>query len=179
MLVVPWIYWGAILFIVNKGLFAKEKPPVVLLGSLLLLALLLMWSDVRGHGFGRTLLSRVLWPLQYTMASFTHHLSVVDVDHLRVENAMLKAALMREKLLLMQQQSMVNENQQLRALLALRQHPIASSQAATVLGIAAFGHALTIDKGSDDGVTAGESVLDATGIVGQVVQVDAHRATVL
>lgn len=42
-----------------------------------------------------------------------------------------------------------------------------------------FYHQITVDKGEDDGVYAGQAVIDAYGLVGQVVEVSASTARVI
>jgi rod shape-determining protein MreC len=72
-----------------------------------------------------------------------------------------------------QAELLLQENAQLRSLLALRQRVLAPGQAAEVLYDAAdpYTRKVVIDRGMTHGVVAGSPVLDASGVVGQVTRV--------
>ncbi|MCL2022144.1 MAG: rod shape-determining protein MreC [Betaproteobacteria bacterium] len=65
------------------------------------------------------------------------------------------------------------ENAELRALLALNQRESVSGQAANVLRSARdpFARRVYVDKGMQDGIVAGQPVIDDKGVVGQITRV--------
>lgn len=73
------------------------------------------------------------------------------------------------------------ENSRLRALLNASEVLAQSLLISEVVGISAnpYHHTLVINRGSDDGVTVGQPVIDADGLIGQVVAVREQASTVL
>lgn len=65
------------------------------------------------------------------------------------------------------------ENQRLRALLALQQRHPQQSHAADIIGIPRdpYERKITVDQGSHQGIRAGSAVIDEAGLIGQVTQV--------
>lgn len=65
------------------------------------------------------------------------------------------------------------ENQHLRALLALQQHHPLQSHAAEIIGVPRdpYERKITVDQGSQQGIQAGSAVIDEAGLIGQVTRV--------
>lgn len=97
-----------------------------------------------------------------------------EVARLRRELAQTQLAVDRER-------AAVSQDTTLRALLRLRQDLRAPTVAADVVGLspASWWESLNIDRGSADGVTAGAPVLAPGGLVGRVLLVSPHVASVM
>ena len=119
----------------------------------------------------------VVYPLQRIAAApagiarrigdfFTTHSS------LREENAQLKQENFENAALLLQLKALQAENRQLRELLAARERLATELVTAEVLYAARdpFSRKLVIDRGSQQGVRAGQPVVDDRGLVGQVTR---------
>lgn len=74
-----------------------------------------------------------------------------------------------------------SENMRLRGLLAMQQSTKLTGKVANVIGYdpSSWQHALTLDKGANDGVMVGMAVLEGNGLVGQVTATSSHTARVL
>ncbi len=72
------------------------------------------------------------------------------------------------------------EVERLRGLLEIKNNSSVTGIAAQVIGssAAAWNKSVTINKGSSDGITTGMTVMGSSGVVGQVVNVGSHTATV-
>jgi rod shape-determining protein MreC len=108
-------------------------------------------------------------------------LSYIDLRHARQENKDLKQQLAQMRL---QQAAVVEDALQarrLQAMLGFREHYVASTVAAQVIGASGSdqSHVLTIDKGSKDGLKPDMAVITQDGIVGKVRDVFPSSAQVL
>lgn len=94
--------------------------------------------------------------------------------HLKAERLLLRAQV--QKFIALQQ-----ENRQLRALLKSTSRLSERLTVAQLLAVdtGVFNHQLVLDKGKDDGVYVGQPVLDAYGVMGQVIQVGPLTSHVL
>ena len=153
-----------------------------------MLSLLLMTLDHRWPSFHkvRADLSLVVLPIQYlvdvpvhTVANissfFTSRKTLLhDNNRLRTQQLLLQARL--QTLLSLQQ-----ENTQLRALLSASSHFKSKSMIANLLAVnlAPFVQQVVINKGKNNGVSVGQPVLDANGVMGRVIAVDALTSQVL
>ena len=156
---------------------------------LILLAIVLMIFDHRTVYFVkiRTVLSAVVAPLQYVVdwpiefvdwvgSSFTAHQKLfAENASLKVQQLLLKARL--QKLI-----SLEKENHQLRALLAsslqVSDEKVLVAQVLAV-DVDPFMQQIVIDRGSRNHVYVGQPVLDASGVMGQVVQVGYYTSRVM
>lgn len=79
-----------------------------------------------------------------------------------------------------QKEEYARENERLRELLEIKDAYKLEGVGARVIGRSAqaWSQTITIDRGEADGVDAGQTVMGATGVVGQVVGTTAHTATV-
>jgi rod shape-determining protein MreC len=95
--------------------------------------------------------------------------------------ARLQNELAQTNLALTRERAAVAEDQTLRSLLHLRQDLKAPTVAAEVVGLspATWWESVNIDRGALDGVTAGAPVLAPSGLVGRVLLVSPHVATVM
>ena len=154
----------------------------------LVLSAALMFADHRLDSFGtaRTYLNSLVSPLQYVANLPSDMLNwssqrLSSQQQLLSENEILKNEnlLMRESL--QQFQTLKLENDRLRTLLG---SPLQEGRRKMVAELMAvdnnpYSHQIVIDKGTSDGVYEGQPVLDANGIVGQVLHVAATTSRIL
>ena len=107
--------------------------------------------------------------------------SFADRTRLRTENAELSEQLRVARVKLLQFDSLREENVRLRAVREASAGVGGRTMIAEIMrvDVAPFRHLVRINKGADDGVFRNQPVLDAFGIVGQVVQVDKFTATLI
>ncbi len=145
-----------------------------------LLAITLLVIDARLDVLGRLRqgIATVLYPVQRTLLVPRDMVDagaqyVAEVTRLRTENAELRRIEASNANALLQSEQLAAENRQLRRLLAMRERTVLRSTVAEVLYDArdAFSRRLVLDKGVQHGVAAGQPVIDADGIVGQITRV--------
>jgi rod shape-determining protein MreC len=107
--------------------------------------------------------------------------SFADRSQLRAENAELSEQLRVARVKLLQFDSLREENVRLRAVREASAGVGGRTMIAEIMRVDVdpFRHRVKINKGADDGVFKNQPVLDAFGIVGQVVQVDKYTATII
>jgi rod shape-determining protein MreC len=90
------------------------------------------------------------------------------------ENAELKGRLLQADAVLQQFAALQQENQRLRELMQATEHVSGRVTVAVIVSAALdpFRHMVVIDKGTQDGVSEGQTILDAYGIVGQVTRAE-------
>lgn len=147
-----------------------------------------MVMDRRVHDFAkiRSALSVPVAPIQYA-ATFPARLiaSVNNAMHsqkdLLTEVDLLKAAQLELLSRLQRLDAIEAENNYLKSLLQASQKVKGRKLIAELLAIDTepFVHQVTVDKGSKDGVYAGQPVLDANGVMGQVASVGPLTSRVL
>lgn len=134
----------------------------------------------------RAALSLPLTPLQYLVSApiqwvdkLSHMLSAQDILHqenmdLRAEQLLLKAELQRLV-------AIESENNHLKGLIQSSQQIHGKTQIAQLLAIDSdlSQRQIILDKGSHHGVFLGQPVLDANGVMGQVIQVSPLTSRVL
>jgi rod shape-determining protein MreC len=107
--------------------------------------------------------------------------SFADRIELRTENAELSEQLRVARVKLLQFDSLREENVRLRAVREASAGVGGRTMIAEIMRVDVdpFRHRVRINKGTDDGVFRNQPVLDAFGIVGQVVQVDKFSSTII
>ncbi len=95
------------------------------------------------------------------------------IDSLRAENARLQKREAEAGVVALRQEQLDRENQQLRALLDMRQRQPVKGVAAEILYNVRdpFSHKVLVDKGSQHNIQAGQAVVDGTGVIGQVTRI--------
>lgn len=161
--------------------FFKQGPSAnarLVFFSLLAIALLVVDSRLALLGRLRQGIATVLYPVQRTLLvpRDVIHVGaeyVGEVGRLRAENAELRRIETANANALLQTEQLAAENRQLRRLLAMRERTVLRSTVAEVLYDArdAFSRRLVLDKGVQHGVAAGQPVIDADGVIGQVTRV--------
>lgn len=107
--------------------------------------------------------------------------SFADREQLRTENTELSEQLRLARVKLLQFDSLREENVRLRAVREASAGVGGRTMIAEIMRVDVdpFRHRVRINKGADDGVFMSQPVLDAFGIVGQVVQVDKYTSTLI
>lgn len=139
-----------------------------------------MVIDKRWDGFVsvRAALSLPIAPLQYIVNWPTQIIDTVKItisshDDLVNENLRLKADQLLIKSQLQRLLAVESENNYLKSLLQSSKQVKGKTLIAELLSVVfePFVHQVVVNKGSRDGVYVGQPVLDATGVMGQVIQV--------
>lgn len=144
------------------------------------LSVLLMFVDARFRYLEstRSVLSVLVLPIQ-RLATLPYTLLQEAGEFFVTQSSLLdeKTALQRQHELdavqLVQQQSLMQENQQLRSLLALQKRDLFTAQVAEIVYAErdVFSRKVLINKGSMANIQAGQVVMDDRGIVGQISRV--------
>ena len=172
---------------------ARYAPPRVSALGLRALVLIgvslgLMVVDHRQHELQviRATMSIAVWPLQQLVhspaAAWSWLQSSLATQHaLLADNQALREAARESSLKLLRLESIEQENRRLRALVAVEPREAERMQAATVLRVDLdpLRHRVLIDRGSRDGVSRGQPVIDAGGVVGQTTNVGPMAAEVI
>lgn len=161
----------------------------LLLRSLLLIALsvLLMLANQRSSQFQawRAQLAAVVIPIQYLIHWPIRFSQYVSESLTRQESLLRENENLRAQQLLLQAQlqkfhALKDENTELRTLLSTKEKLNGPLMAAQIMAvdISPFHQYFVIDRGSKHGLTAGQAVLDAYGVMGQVIAVEPLTARV-
>ncbi len=104
-----------------------------------------------------------------------------DRERLRTENAQLTEQLRVTRTQLLRFEALNEENRRLREIREASQGLSERTLIAEIINVSVqpFRHMVVINKGADDGVFRGQPVLDAFGVVGQVMQVGKSTATLI
>lgn len=108
--------------------------------------------------------------------------SLTELSALRADNAQLRNELEEMEQRVTEAEAILSENERLVGLQGLDEsYPTMERVSARVIGRppANYKWAITIDKGSDDGIRPDMAVIDPDGLVGKVIRVDADASTVL
>ncbi|HEV7166063.1 MAG TPA: rod shape-determining protein MreC [Gammaproteobacteria bacterium] len=166
-----------------------SSRPAGALRTLLLIAvsIVLMVYDHQSGNLRRmhAALSTLVYPVQAAV-NVPHAVLLWAEDKIAThvalvqENGVLKEHLLISDTQLQQLAALEQENQRLRALLQATARVPGRISVAELLAadLDPFRHLVVIDKGSGDGVYAGQTVLDENGIVGQVARADPLEAEV-
>jgi rod shape-determining protein MreC len=107
--------------------------------------------------------------------------SFADRGRLRDENAQLTEQLRVTRTQLLRFEALNEENRRLREVREASKGVSERTLIAEIINVSVqpFRHMVVINKGADDGVFRGQPVLDAFGVVGQVMQVGKYTATLI
>jgi len=151
-------------------------------------SLILMTVDHRQHHLEsvRAVLSLAVSPLQYMLGlpvGAGHWLgeALTSRTTLQEENAALRSQQLLQSARLQKMAALEAENMRLRALLDSSKKVGERVRVGELLevDIDPFSQQVVINKGSRDGVEAGQAVVDAEGVMGQVVHVAPFTSTVM
>ena len=161
--------------------FFKQGPSAnarVLFFALLSIAFMVVDSQMNTLAGLRQGLANALYPAQRTAQAPRDLLAgtadyLTDVTQLRAENAELRRVEAMNARALLQIEQLAEENRQLRALAGARERATVRSTLAEVLYETRdpYSKRLILDKGLNHQIAAGQPVIDARGLVGQVSRV--------
>jgi rod shape-determining protein MreC len=160
--------------------FNRGPAPLARLTFFVSLAVLLMVLDARFRYAEnvRQVVALAAYPLQRVAMAPVDLLRAVagffgSTAALHAENAALRAERLRAAQGLLRLDALQEENKQLRRLLEAGQRLPRKSVFAEILYTARdpFSRKVVIDKGSQDGILAGQPVIDDVGVIGQVTRV--------
>jgi len=160
--------------------FNRGPAPLVRLTFFVSLAILLMVLDARFRYAEnvRQVVALAAYPIQrVAMAPVDLFLAVTNyfstTTTLREENTALKMKQLRAAPDMLQLEALKEENSQLRRLLDAQERLPRKSVFAEILYAARdpFSRKVVIDKGSQNGIAAGQPVIDDIGVIGQVTRV--------
>ncbi|WP_300618920.1 rod shape-determining protein MreC [Dokdonella sp.] len=164
----------------NTTLFAEGTVSTLRLIVYLALAVVLMVLDHRGNYLEilRRTGSAVVEPV-YRLAALPADVAratrtaVVTQDQLAGENRQLREALLLAQARLNRLDTVVAQNERLKALLDAQKNLGLSVQFARLVDVDLdpFRHRVVVSLGSNQGIEVGQPVIDAHGIMGQVVEV--------
>lgn len=160
--------------------FRRGLAPVARLIFFIALSLALLITDLRFRTLEwvRLAVATAAWPLQRVaylpidaggdMSNYFSRLSSLIGENERLRQRQLNTAN-----LLLRQRHLEDENRRLRVLMDMKErHPV-EGRIAEILYAARdpFARRVIIDKGSQQGIEAGQAVVDEIGVIGQVVRV--------
>lgn len=179
--------------------FTRFRNPLVLIAIVLVQTIALavqVQTPLAGRGAAQADGKKTMLLRRWTLAVVTpfervshgtgfsvRHLwsSYIDLRHAREQNQALQQEVARLRL---EQASFAEDAAQgrrLQALLAFKEHYITQTVAAQVIGTSGSdrAHVLTLDKGSQEGLRAGQAVITPDGVVGRLRDVFPHSAQLL
>ncbi|MEN7342641.1 MAG: rod shape-determining protein MreC [Pseudomonadota bacterium] len=148
----------------------------------------LMMIDLRGDMLrpARELLMSIAYPLQTVAATPASLLNWSDDSgRSRAELALENARLKRERLLsdarLQQLNAIAAENDRLRAMLDARPRVGADMRVAQIIDVDTdrYRHRVVLNKGANQEIATRQAIVDANGIVGQVIEVGPFSSNVM
>lgn len=164
----------------------------LLLLAFLALSILVITLDFRQNQGGpldraKDISSAIVTPIQRGLTAVFQPVgnffsSLSELSQLRSENSELRNELKEMEQRVTEADSVLSENERLLALQKLDEsYPTMERVSARVIGRppANYKWAVTIDRGSDDGIQTDMAVIDPDGLVGKVIRVDDSTATVL
>lgn len=163
-----------------RSIFNRESQSGLKALLLVLLAIALMVFDRRWDGFVsvRAALSLPVAPLQYIVSWPIQLIDSIKIalsshDDLVKENLQLKSDQLLIQARLQRLLAIESENNYLKSLLRSSKTVKGKTLIAELMAVhfEPYTHQVVLNKGSKDGVYIGQPVLDATGVMGQVVQV--------
>ncbi len=159
----------------------SQRTPALGLRLLLLagLSILILVVDHRDNHLDavRKAIGATVYPLRVVVdapVAMWHwlHDSSESRNELRLENSRLKTERLLTHARLQRYSALEAENARLRAMLEARTRMTDEVRVAGIMSVSAnpFHHVLVIDKGQNDGVYDGQAMVDANGVIGQVIE---------
>ena len=172
----------------SRPIIGRGPPLGATLFFLGVISVIVMVLDHRGGYLetARLWMSAAASPI-YTVVQTPYQLwswltgSFADRSRLRTENAQLTEQLRVARTQLLRFESLNEENRRLREIREASKGLSERTLIAEIINVSVqpFRHMVVINKGADDGVFRGQPVLDAFGVVGQVMQVGKSTATLI
>lgn len=147
--------------------------------ALVILSILIMFADTRGEHLKavRQTLGAAVYPLRIIVDAPARLFSwaeesTVSRDELERENRRLASERLLIDAELQKVTALEAENARLREMLGARERVASSVRVAEIMAVDAnpYRHTLVIDVGTADGAYDGQAVIDADGVVGQLIE---------
>lgn len=147
--------------------------------ALVFLSILLMWLDHRENHLDavRKAVSAAVYPIQIIVDAPSRlwtwlRESSESRNDLQLENSRLRTEALISKGRIQELAALRAENQRLRAMLDARAQVPGEVRVAEIMSVDAnpYRHNIVLDIGSNDGVYDGQAIVDASGVVGQVIE---------
>jgi rod shape-determining protein MreC len=146
--------------------------------ALIVLSILLMWLDNREHHLDavRHAVGVAVYPVQIVVDtpartwSWLRELSA-SKNQLQLENSRLRTEALITRGRMQELAALKAENDRLRAMLDAREQVRGEVRVAGIMAVDAnpYRHNIVLDVGSREGVYDGQAIVDASGVVGQVI----------
>lgn len=154
---------------------------------LLALALSLLFFDVRSQRlkslreWGNTALTPIVWAAALPPRLLRSFTGIDSRSGLERENHELKTRQFVLQAQLQKMQGLEAENRRLRELLASTAQLSEAVHVAEIIDVSQdpYRHQILLNRGSADGVYRGQALVDAFGVMGQIIDVAAHNAKAL
>lgn len=173
----------------SSGLFARQPLFLRKTAAVLVIAVVFMWLDSKNPAWFANIRSAshaAMQPIyQFSLIpNFATNWSVDSLktkEALRRENVKLQTQLIHANAQLQQQDYILAENGRLRGLVATSQAQNYDLQLAKVIGTDSnfTKQIVVLNKGKQDGVSIGQTVIDENGILGQVLNVYQNTSRLL
>jgi len=150
--------------------------------------MVLMAADHRYHKLDqvRSVLSLVVYPIQWSVDApvrFVYQLQSYFFSHrqLAAENQRLQQEQLLQNSRLQQLMALEAENTRLRVLLETAKRKSEALEIADIIQVDSdpFNHRILLDKGKDDQIYVGQPIIDANGVMGEVVEVNALTSSAM
>ena len=146
--------------------------------ALVVLSILLMWLDNREHHLDtvRRTIGAAVYPIQIIvdtparMWNWVRDISTSN-NQLRLENSRLKTEALITRGRIQELAALKAENDRLRAMLEAREQVRGEVRVVEIMAVDAnpYRHDIVLDIGTNDGAYDGQAIVDASGVVGQVI----------
>ena len=147
--------------------------------ALIVLGILLMWLDNREHHLDavRRAIGVAVYPVQIVVDTPTRLWSWLrensaSKNQLQLENSRLRTEALITRGRMQELAALKAENDRLRAMLDAREQVRGEVRVAGIMAVDAnpYRHNIVLDVGSREGVYDGQAIVDASGVVGQVIE---------
>ncbi len=169
-------------------LFAEPSHGTLRLVAYLALAGVVMVADHRGHYLDgvRQAAARLTGPLYSVIGAPARmadaaRAAVTDRSELAQDNAAMREQLLLAQARLARLSAVQDQNTRLRELLDARTRLGLKAQLAELMEVDLdpFRHRILLDGGAEDGIRPGQAVMDARGVMGQIIDVQPARSVLI
>lgn len=171
------------------SIFARQPLALRRTAIVLIVALVLMWFDSKNPEWFKPLRSTSHAAMQpiyefSLLPSYTEHWlssSIRSKESLRRENIQLKSQLIHAQAKLQQQDYILAQNARLQGILSTTKPDLFDLNLAQVIGTDTnlLKQIVVLNKGAQDGVQVGQTVIDENGILGQIINVYPNTSRLL
>jgi len=171
------------------SIFARQPLALRRTAIVLIVALIIMWFDSKNPELFKPVRSvshAAMQPIYEfsLLPSYAEHWargSIQSKEALRRENVQLKSQLIHAKAKLQQQDYILAQNARLQGILSTTKPDLFDLNLAQVIGTDTnlLKQIVVLNKGAQDGVQVGQTVIDENGILGQIINVYPNTSRLL